>query len=86
MTSLFPLPSRTLPDFSTLLLTGSYHASAPIHLCLSHLVNRPEANAIFLSPSRSAFLEAVVKFNDDWLNECGGYGAVSEILARVNVL
>ncbi|KAI0320632.1 hypothetical protein OF83DRAFT_1169176 [Amylostereum chailletii] len=86
MTSLFPLPSPTLPEFSTLLLTGPYHPSAPIHLCLTHLVNRPETKGVFFTPSRQPFLNAVRQFNDDWLNECGGYGAVSEILTRVNVL
>ncbi|KAI0291717.1 hypothetical protein BC826DRAFT_470817 [Russula brevipes] len=37
MTTVFPLPSPALPDFTTLLLKGPYHASAPIHLCLTHL-------------------------------------------------
>ena len=86
MTTVFPLPSPTLPEFTTLLLKGPYHASAPIHLCLSHLANRPGSRAVLLTPSRENFIAALRDFNDDWLNECGGYGTVSQILSRVDVL
>jgi hypothetical protein len=86
MTTVFPLPSPTLPEFTTLLLKGPYHASAPIHLCLTHLANRPGSRAVLLTPSRENFVAALRNFNDDWLNECGGYGAVSQILSRVDVL
>jgi hypothetical protein len=86
MTTVFPLPSPTLPNFTTLLLKGPYHASAPIHLCLTHLANRPESRAVLLTPSRENFVAALRDFNDDWLNECGGYGAVSQVLSRVDVL
>jgi hypothetical protein len=86
MTTVFPLPSPTLPEFTTLLLKGPYHASAPIHLCLTHLANRPGTRAILLSPSRDNFIAALRDLNDDWLNECGGYGAVSQVLSRVDVL
>src|ERR1700761_66213 len=86
MTSLFPLPSPTFPDFSSLVISGSLHCSAPIHFCLTHLASRPRKKAIFLTPSRSTFVEALQNFNDDWLNECGGYGAVSSVLSRVTAL
>ncbi len=86
MTSVFPLPSPTLPEFTTLLLRGPYHASAPVHLCLTHLANRPGSRAVLLTPSRENFVTALRNFNDDWLNECGGYGAVSQALSRVDVL
>jgi hypothetical protein len=86
MTTVFPLPSPTLPDFTTLLLRGPYHASAPIHLCLTHLANRAGSRAVLLTPSRENFVAALRDFNDDWLNECGGYGAVSQVLSRVDVL
>ena len=86
MTSVFPLPSPTLPEFTTLLLKGPYHASAPIHLCLTHLASRPGQRAVLLTPSRDNFVAALRDLNDDWLNECGGYGAVSQVLSRVDVL
>jgi hypothetical protein len=86
MTTVFPLPSPSLPDFTTLLLKGPYHASAPIHLCLTHLANRPGSRAVLLTPSRENFVAALRDLNDDWLNECGGYGAVSQVLSRVDVL
>jgi hypothetical protein len=41
---------------------------------------------VLLTPSRENFVAALQDFNDDWLNECGGYGAVSQILSRVDVL
>src|SRR5579863_6881652 len=86
MTTVFPLPSPTLPAFTTLLLKGPYHASAPIHLCLTHLASRPGSRAVLLTPSRDNFVAALRDLNDDWLNECGGYGTVSEVLSRVDVL
>jgi hypothetical protein len=82
----FPLPSPVLPEFTTLLLKGPYHASAPIHLCLTHLASRPGQRAVLLTPSRDNFVAALRDLNDDWLNECGGYGAVSQVLSRVDVL
>ena len=86
MTTVFPLPNPTLPEFTTLLLKGPYHASAPIHLCLTHLANRPGSRAVLLTPSRENFVAALRDFDDDWLNECGGYGAVTQVLSRVDVL
>ena len=41
---------------------------------------------MLLTPSRDNFVAALRDLNDDWLNECGGYGAVSEVLSRVDVL
>ncbi|KAI0265136.1 hypothetical protein BC834DRAFT_880270 [Gloeopeniophorella convolvens] len=76
MTSVFPLPSPALPAFSSLLLAGPFHASAP---------PPPAARALLFTPSRARFAAALRAFNDDWLNECGGYGAVSQMLARVEV-
>lgn len=87
MTTLFPLPSPSLPEgFISLIVAGSFHASAPIHLCLTHLASRPGKKAVLLSPSRENFLSSAIQFNDDWLNECGGYGAVAEVLSRVIAL
>ncbi|KAI0068900.1 hypothetical protein BV25DRAFT_1910635 [Artomyces pyxidatus] len=84
MTTLFPLPSPALPEFKSLLVKGPYHASAPLHLCLTHVANRPGTKAVFLSPLRDQFLAALRGFNDDWLSECGGFGAVSDILSKVD--
>jgi len=41
---------------------------------------------VLLTPSRENFVAALRDFNEDWLNECGGYGAVSQVLSRVDVL
>ncbi|THH20129.1 hypothetical protein EW146_g1145 [Bondarzewia mesenterica] len=85
MTSLFPLPSPNFPDFKTLLIKGPYHPSAVFHLCLTHVVDRPGTKGIVLSPSRQKLLTALQEFNDDWLNECGGYGAVSQVLSKIDI-
>ncbi|KAI0053083.1 hypothetical protein FA95DRAFT_1552973 [Auriscalpium vulgare] len=85
MSSLFPLPSPTLPECKSLLLKGTYHPSAPIHLCLTHVANRPDTTALFFTPSRHTFLSALRDYQDDWLEECGGYGAVFSVLSKVNI-
>jgi hypothetical protein len=41
---------------------------------------------VLLTPSRDNFVAALRDLNDDWLNECGGYGAVTQVLSRVDVL
>lgn len=86
MTSLFPLPSPTLPAFTTLAIKGPYHPSALVHLCLTHVVDKPNNQGIVLSPSREKVSNALREFNDDWLNECGGYGAVVQPLSNINML
>ncbi|ETW84242.1 hypothetical protein HETIRDRAFT_381688 [Heterobasidion irregulare TC 32-1] len=85
MTSLFPLPSPTLPAFTTLAIKGPYHPSALVHLCLTHVVDKPNNQGIVLSPSREKVSIALREFNDDWLNECGGYGAVVQPLSNVSM-
>ncbi|TFY80281.1 hypothetical protein EWM64_g3738 [Hericium alpestre] len=85
MTSLFPLPSPSLPPFATLLIKGPFHASAPIHLCLTHVASRPDTRALVLTPSQEKWRKSLCDFNDDWLNECGGFGAVSQMLSKVDI-
>lgn len=86
MSSFFPLPSPVLPDFQSLLVTGPFHASALIHLCLTHLSDKPPRTRIIIfSPARQKLSRSILEFNDDWLNECGGYGAVAHVLSRVDI-
>lgn len=86
MSSLFPLPSPVLPDFQSLLVTGPFHASALIHLCLTHLSDKPpHTRIVVFSPTRQELSSSILELNDDWLNECGGYGAVAHVLSRVDI-
>ena len=88
MLSLFPdsLTGHNLPPCRTLLIKGSYHSSAPIHLCLSHSRTHPRSKVIWLTSSRSRFRRSLEEFNDDWLSTCAGHGRVAEILSRIDIL
>ncbi|TFK55857.1 hypothetical protein OE88DRAFT_666820 [Heliocybe sulcata] len=76
---------RDLPDFSTLLIKGRYHSSAPIHLCLNSVRDTPDSKALLLTPSRQAFVEALQELDDDWLALFAGTGRVSGLCSRVEV-
>lgn len=86
MTTLFPPPSPTLPEFRTLLINGNYHASAPIHLCVSHLAQSDTTQAVLIYPSRAKFTCALKESTDGWLNEHGGEGTFSRHTRNVQVL
>ncbi|KAH9843882.1 uncharacterized protein C8Q71DRAFT_730404 [Rhodofomes roseus] len=86
MATIFPPPSPELPQFHTLLVRGPYHPSAPIHLVLSHNWRDPKGKAIFISPSRAAFLASLAKFDDEWLKVHGGDGLTCSASARIENL
>lgn len=46
---------------------------------------RPSAAAVVFSPTRQELSGSILQLNDDWLNECGGYGAVAHVLSRVDI-
>lgn len=77
MAFLFPQPCPELPEYQSLLLKGPYHASAPVHLLLSHALTNPDAKAILLTPSRVSFKDALVDLNDEWLDHNSGHGRVA---------
>ncbi|KAI0921291.1 hypothetical protein AcW2_006308 [Taiwanofungus camphoratus] len=85
MTTLFPSPCPCLPAFRTLLISGPYHPSAPVHLTLSHNAQSPSAKAILFSPSRQTFATALKGFNDQWINEHGADGSTYRSSSRVNI-
>ncbi|CAA7260156.1 unnamed protein product [Cyclocybe aegerita] len=75
-----------LPRFSTLLITGPYHPSAPIHLTLSSKAATPESRAIILAPSRSALKGNLQQFNDAWLASRSGHGKMTELTLNDTIL
>ncbi|KZT71594.1 hypothetical protein DAEQUDRAFT_763812 [Daedalea quercina L-15889] len=83
MTTIFPPPAPELPAFRTLLVRSAYHHSAPIHLMLSHNWQNPRGKAIFVSPSRPAFLASLLKFGDEWLKLHGADGRTCGASARI---
>ena len=86
MHSIFPPSGPSLPSFQTLLIAGPLPASAPIHLCLSHLATRPHGRAVILTPSAQRISEALTEMNDVWLNDRGGNGSVFRMLLRTHIL
>lgn len=86
MPSLFPNSYPHLPDFSNLLIYGPYHASAPIHLCLSHAAVSPANTAVLIAPSRSKLRSALQDFQDEWSEERGGLGATSQLARRIEMM
>lgn len=76
-----------LPSNKSLLIKGDYHPSAPIHFCISHLSDvDDESTAVFITPSKEAFVQTLVAYNDRWLGKYGGSGQVAKKLSRVKVL
>ena len=76
-----------IPFAKTLLVRGEYHPSAPIHFCISHLSNtNAEGTAVFITPSKEAFVKTLVAYNDRWLGKYGASGEVAAKLSRVKVL
>ncbi len=86
MASLFPRPCPQLPDYRSLLVKGLYHASAPVHLLLSHNTDDPEARAIFLTPRRDAIKNDLIDLNDAWISEYSGRGRNAAAAQRIETL
>ncbi|EJF61299.1 hypothetical protein DICSQDRAFT_61140 [Dichomitus squalens LYAD-421 SS1] len=86
MISFFPPPCPQLPEFQTLLVRGTYHASAPVHLLLSHCSGTPGARAICLTPQREPFTNALVELKDQWIEVHGGIGRTSAAALRTEIL
>ncbi|KAF8192436.1 hypothetical protein BJ912DRAFT_1094791 [Pholiota molesta] len=81
--SLFPQPAPSLPPFSTLLIAGPYHPSAPVHLAYSS--SGPKSPVLLLCPSRATFKEDMLRFNDSWLNAHSATGKHSELASYVSI-
>lgn len=87
MVSFFP-PSTAAPMLShskTILVTGTYHPSAPIHLALSHLEEAQNPYVIAISSSRSIFKESLAQYDDHWLAINLGHGRISSLLAEISI-
>ncbi|KAF8164932.1 hypothetical protein B0H34DRAFT_687147 [Crassisporium funariophilum] len=85
MLSLFPPPSPPAPEFRTLLVTGAYHPSAPIHLSFSFCSQAPRSRTILFTPSKSSITNRLQNFNDAWLTSNSGCGTISELASRISI-
>lgn len=88
MASLFCPQGPTLPQFSTLLIKGTYPPSAPIHLCVSHLKasSRAQGRALFLTPNREALAAALEDYGDGWMSAHCMTGAYAALFSRIDML
>ncbi|KAJ3514342.1 hypothetical protein NMY22_g14765 [Coprinellus aureogranulatus] len=86
MFSLFPNDVHPLPEFGSLLVTGPYHASAPIHLALSYARVSPESRPLLLSPSRTALKDTLADLNDGWLAANARCGRMVDAVSRIDML
>lgn len=86
MATILPQPGPALPDFTTLLLKGKLHASAPIHLALSYVTAHDAQKIVVLAPSQTRFSAEVKELRDGWLNAHGGKGRVAAAAMRINML
>ncbi|KAJ7284095.1 hypothetical protein C8J57DRAFT_1294378 [Mycena rebaudengoi] len=78
MASLFPSGPK-LPEFASLLVKGSYHPSAPIHLALSHAAHFPGTRTLLITPSRQTMVLALQNYNDDWISTHSGKGKTLDL-------
>ena len=86
MTSLFPPAGPQLPEFKSILITGNYHASAPIHLCLSHALQPETTRVVLVVASRSALTASLARLRDEWIDVHGGEGRTSGAASKVQIL
>ncbi|KXN87862.1 hypothetical protein AN958_07871 [Leucoagaricus sp. SymC.cos] len=86
MLSLFPPPGPTLHPFSTLLVKGPYHKSAPFHLAIGHVLETPENEVLIISPSQSQLKEKLVSGLDEWLTSSGTSSKVRAAMSRIVIL
>ncbi|KAH0587402.1 hypothetical protein H2248_006192 [Termitomyces sp. 'cryptogamus'] len=86
MPSLFPQCGPSLPPFSSLLITGDYHPSAPIYLCLSSISEFVgPGKAILISSSRQSLKATLEHHNDEWLKVNSGNGSTTSSSSRVQL-
>ncbi|KAI0750893.1 hypothetical protein C8Q80DRAFT_1154511 [Daedaleopsis nitida] len=85
MVSFFPQPCPQLPDFQQLLVRGSFHASAPIHLLFSYTSENTDSRAILLTPRRDSLKDVLVELNDQWINVHSGIGSSSAAAQRTEL-
>ncbi|KAJ7490293.1 hypothetical protein B0H11DRAFT_2009945 [Mycena galericulata] len=84
MPSLFPSGPQ-LPEFKSLIVKGSYHPSAPIHLALSHTANFPTTRTLMITPSREEMALALQNYNDNWISVHSGEGNVLDLSSCITV-
>ncbi|KAF8605396.1 hypothetical protein BDV93DRAFT_554766 [Ceratobasidium sp. AG-I] len=87
--SIFPpnlAATHSLPNFRSLIIQGPYPPSAPLHLCLSHLTpGPPSLKALLLSSSSTYLSNKLEEYNDAWLIEHAGSGAIAEHLHQIDI-
>jgi hypothetical protein len=86
MPSFFPNSTLELPPFNSLLIVGSYHSTAPIHLAISYATENPDCRPIVLSPSKDALKNGLKAFADHHLASNARRGNMLETVSRIQML
>ncbi|KAL9712460.1 hypothetical protein Ac2012v2_003698 [Leucoagaricus gongylophorus] len=86
MLSLFPPPGPLLPPFFSLLATGAFHPSAPLHLAIGHVNESPKNEVLVLSPSRQRLEQKLASALDEWLLSSGTSNEARAVLSKITIL
>lgn len=86
MLSLFPPPGPLLPPFFSLLATGAFHPSAPLHLAIGHVQESPKNEVLVLSPSRQRLEQKLASALDEWLLSSGTSNEARAVLSKITIL
>lgn len=88
MPSFFPdcPPNLVLPDCKTLLVTGPFHASAPIHFAYTTYSENLDARIVIIAPSQTALQKSLKDFDDEWVASRSATGRFMDWASNVKIL
>ncbi|PPQ99918.1 hypothetical protein CVT24_009599 [Panaeolus cyanescens] len=88
MPSFFPdcPPNFLLPDSKSLLVTGPFHASAPVHFAYSSRSENRDARIVLIASSQSALQRSLKDFDDEWLSAHSATGQFMDWASDVKIL
>lgn len=86
MLSLFPPPGPSISPFSSLLVKGSYHSSALIHLAIGHVLQSPKHEVLIFSPSQSSFKQKLISGFDEWLSRSVNTNKMKAAVSRIMIV
>ena len=86
MPSFFPTQTFDLPPLNSLLVVGTYHPTAPVHLAISYATENPDACPVVLSPSKAALKDGLKAFADHHVSSTSRRGNMLDVVSRIQML